>query len=356
MSRVEAVDSWPRRLLTSSTASPSSRSPITAEECRRSCLCRRRHNHDYADIRVMPTGDTLELDWRCRSRHNPGRLAYGEPVVQLANTGGTEVGHASSHSVKERSAWSRTAPPPGTEGLDQEARIMPTDWPSPNSIGTPSRHNADVGIIVEPDALRASLDDLPREALADGTGVVGAAVLAAEDESAALVEVVPGRAPLVLRLAPGRQRPHGVVAEVDRPMAGPGLGRPRTARRPLTSGTAAALQSGSGPPSRCPPSAAPATHRGAARSGRPGGTAPGHAGRSSGRSSRGRWRTPPRSRTRSGADPWAASRRPWRGCHAGACPQSRPYCARERQRWMFQTLLGLSPLLVRRLPDSRSSA
>jgi hypothetical protein len=36
MSRVKAVDSCPRRLLTSSIASPSSRSPITADVCRRS--------------------------------------------------------------------------------------------------------------------------------------------------------------------------------------------------------------------------------------------------------------------------------------------------------------------------------
>ncbi len=83
--------------------------------------------HDYADLRVMPTGDVLELDWRRRSRHNLGRLAYGEPVVRLVSTtrtGVTEVGQANSHSLDERSVWSKTTRPPG----DGRSRSADADY------------------------------------------------------------------------------------------------------------------------------------------------------------------------------------------------------------------------------------
>jgi hypothetical protein len=38
-----------------------------AQVCRRSWLCRRRHNHDYADLCVMPTWVRLPL-WGRESR------------------------------------------------------------------------------------------------------------------------------------------------------------------------------------------------------------------------------------------------------------------------------------------------
>ena len=51
---VKAGFSWPRRSLMTFTGTPALRA-IDACVCRRSWLCRRRHRHDYADIRVMPT-------------------------------------------------------------------------------------------------------------------------------------------------------------------------------------------------------------------------------------------------------------------------------------------------------------
>jgi hypothetical protein len=51
---VMAVEAWPNRADTTLAGIPAF-SERVAYVCLRSCLCRRRHKHDYADPRVMPT-------------------------------------------------------------------------------------------------------------------------------------------------------------------------------------------------------------------------------------------------------------------------------------------------------------